>query len=61
MCVIRWLVFCDCGFQPVYPLMGKDERLMEAADGRDGLRGKRALVLMGGVVLSKFFIQFSVG
>ena len=41
--------------------MDKDKRLMEAADGRDGLRGKRALVLMGGAVLSKFFIQFSVG
>ena len=24
-----WLVFCDCGFQPVYLLMEKDKRLME--------------------------------
>ena len=25
-----WLVFCDCGFQSVCPLMEKDKRLMEA-------------------------------
>ena len=29
--VIRWLVFCDCGFQSVCPLMEKDKRLMEAS------------------------------
>ena len=28
--VIR-LVFCDCGFQSVCPLMEKDKRLMEAS------------------------------
>ena len=26
-----WLVFCDCGFQSVCPLMEKDKRLMEAS------------------------------
>ena len=26
-----WLVFCDCGFHSVYPLMDKDKRLMEAS------------------------------
>ena len=26
-----WLVFCDCGFQSVCPLMVKDARLMEAS------------------------------
>ena len=26
-----WLVFCDCGFHSVCPLMEKDERLMEAS------------------------------
>ena len=26
-----WLVFCDCGFQSVFPLMKKDRRLMEAS------------------------------
>ena len=25
------LVFCDCGFQPVYLLMEKDKRLMEVS------------------------------
>ena len=28
--VIRWLVFCDCGFQSVCPLMDENKRLMEA-------------------------------
>ena len=26
-----WLVFCDCGFHFVFPLMEKDKRLMEAS------------------------------
>ena len=26
-----WLVFCDCGFQSVCPLMEKDKRLMETS------------------------------
>ena len=26
-----WLVFCDCGFHSVCPLMGKDKRLVEAS------------------------------
>ena len=26
-----WLVFCDCGFQSVSPLMEKDKRLMEGS------------------------------
>ena len=29
--VINWLVFCDCGFQFVCPLMAKDKKLMEAS------------------------------
>ena len=29
--VIRWLVFCDCGFQSVCLLMEKGKRLMEAS------------------------------
>ena len=37
--VINWLVFCDCGFQSISPLMEKDKRLMEvsyweSSDGR---------------------------
>ena len=28
---LDWLVFCDCGFQSVCPLMEKDKRLMEAS------------------------------
>ena len=26
-----WLVFCDCGFHSVGPLMGKDKKLMETS------------------------------
>ena len=26
-----WLVFCDCGFHSVYPLIDKDKRLREAS------------------------------
>ena len=25
------LIFCDCGFHSVYPLMDKDKKLMEAS------------------------------
>ena len=28
---LYWLVFCDCGFQSVCPLMEKDKRLMKAS------------------------------
>ena len=55
-----WLVFCDCGFQSGCPLMEKDKRLMNLPDGRDWLRGKLGLVLMGRAMLSKSLPQFSV-
>ena len=29
--VIRLVVFCDCGFHSVCPLMEKDKRLLEAS------------------------------
>ena len=29
--VIRLVVFCDCGFHSVCPLMEKDQRLMDAS------------------------------
>ena len=40
--------------------MDEDKRLWKLSDGRDGLRGKLGLVLMGGAMLSKSLIQFSV-
>ena len=55
-----WLVFCDCGFHPVCPLMEKNKRLLKLPDGRDWLRGKLGFVLMGKAMLSKPLIQFSV-
>ena len=55
-----WLVFCDCGFQSVCPLMEKIRGLWKLPDGRDWLRGKLGLILMGKAMLSKSLIQFSV-
>ena len=55
-----WLVFCDCCFQSVCPLMEKDRGLWKLPDGRDWLGGKLDLVLMGGAILSKSLNQFSV-
>ena len=55
-----YLVSCDCGFHSVCPLMEKDKRLWKLPDGRDWLRGKLGLVLMGRAMLSKSSIQFSV-
>ena len=50
-----WLVFCDCGFQSVCPLMeAYGTFLMGETEGKLGL------VLMGGTMLSKSLIQFSV-
>ena len=53
------LVFCDCGFHSVCPLMEKDKKLMEAS-WWERLRGKLDLVLMGRAMFSKPLIQFSV-
>ena len=53
------LVFSDCGFHSVCSLMVKDRRLMEAS-WWERLRGKLGLTLMGGAMLSKSLIQFSV-
>ena len=55
-----WLVFCDCGFQSVCPLMKKDKGLWKLPNGRDWLRGKLDLVLLGAAMLSKSLMQFSV-
>ena len=55
-----WLVFCDCGFQSVCPLIEKDRGLWKFPDGRDWPRGKLGLVLMSRARLSKSSIQFSV-
>ena len=52
-----WLVFCDCGFHSVCPLMNKDEDSRSFLMG-DWLWGKLGLVLMGGA--SKSLIKFSV-
>ena len=55
-----WLVFFDCAFHSVCPLMEKDKRLMEASWWERLTVGETGLVLMGGAMLSKSLIQFSV-
>ena len=55
-----WLVFCDCGFQSVCPLMEKDKKLVEASWWERLTEGNLGLVLMGVSMLSKALIQFSV-
>ena len=57
---LDWLVFHDGGFQSVCPLMDNDKRLMEASWWERLTQGKPGLVLMGGAMLSKSLIQFSV-
>ena len=53
------LVFCDCVFHSVCPLMDKDKKLLEAS-WWERLRGKLGLVLVGGAIPSNPLIQFSV-
>ena len=57
---LDWLIFCDYGFHSVCLLMEKDKRLIMFHDGRDWLRRKLGLILLGRSMLSKPVIQFSV-
>ena len=57
---MEWLVSCNDGFQSICKsLMEKNKRIMEAS-WWERLKGKLGLVLMGGAMLSKSLIQFSV-
>ena len=49
-----------CGFHSVCPVMEKVRDLWKLPVGRDWLKGKLALFLMGWAMLSKSLIQFSV-
>ena len=61
-----WLVFCDCGFHSVCPLMGEDKRLVETSwweeEGKKWVGGKKrlwvklGLALVGRAMLSKSLI-----
>ena len=55
-----WLVFCDWGFQSVYPLMEKDKRLMEASWWERVIEGGSGSCSDGQAMLNKSLIQFSV-
>ena len=54
------LVFGDCGFHSVCLWWRRIRGSWKFPDGRDWLRGKLGLFLMGGAMLSKSLIQFSV-
>ena len=54
-----WLVFYDCGFHSVCPLMKRIRGLWKFPDERDYLWGKLGFVLMGGAMFSESLIQFS--
>ena len=56
---LDWLVFCDCGFQTAL-WRRRIRGLWKLPDGIDWLRGNLGLVLMGGAMLGKSLIQFSV-
>ena len=56
----NWLVFCDCGFQSVCPLMENDKRLMDASWWERLTEGKTGSCSMCSAMLSKSLIQFSV-
>ena len=55
-----WLVFSDCVFHFVCPLRDKDKKLVEASWWKRLTEGKTGSSLMGGAMLSKSLIQFSV-
>ena len=54
-----WLVFCDCGFHSAF-WWKRIRGWCKLPDGRDWLWEKLGLVLMGGAMLTKSLIQFSV-
>ena len=56
----EWLVFCDCGFQSVCPLMEKDKRLMETSWWERLTEGKILSCFDWLARLNKTLIQFSV-
>ena len=53
-----WLVFCDCGFHSVCPLMDKDKRLVEASWWEGLAVGKSGFCSLAHFV---WFVYFSVG
>ena len=55
-----WLVFCDVVFILSALWWLRISGLWKLPDGRDWLRGKLGLVLMGGAILSKSLIQLSI-
>ena len=54
-----WLVFFDCGFQSVCPLMEKEKRLMEASWWERLTEGETGSSSIGQRHAHKYLIQFS--
>ena len=54
-----WLVFCDCGFHSVGPLMDKDKNLMEASWWERLTVGETGSCSYSEAMLSKSLVQFS--
>ena len=57
---LDWLVFCDCGFILSVLWWRRIRGLWKLPNRIDWLRGILGIVLMGGAMLSKSLIQFSV-
>ena len=55
-----WQVFCDIGFHSACPLKDEDKKLMGASCWERLTVRELGLDLMGGTMLSKCLIQFSV-
>ena len=55
-----WLVFCDCGFHSVCPLMDKDKSLVEALWWEGVAVGESGCFSDGCAMLSKSLIQFYI-
>ena len=55
--IICLLVFCDCAFHSLCPLMDKDKRLMEASRWEELVVGESGFALMGRTMLTKSLNQ----
>ena len=49
--VISLIIFCDCGFHSVCPLMDKDKKLMQVSCWERLTEGELGLVLLGWALL----------
>ena len=55
-----WLIFCDCGFHSVFPLMDKDKRFIETSWWERLTEGGSRYFFKVRAMLSKSLIQISI-